>query len=183
MASAKGRSLGGQITDPSFLRVAESFDEFYQREYPKMLKLAYALSGNRWASEEIAQEGFLAAHRRWSKVSSYESPGSWVRRVVSNLAISFLRRRVVETKALVKYTTGRTEAIEQLPERDEEVWRAVRALPRRQAQAIALHYLLDLPLSEIATTLECAEGTVKAHLYAARTALAHRLGEREGSSE
>jgi RNA polymerase sigma factor (sigma-70 family) len=183
MGSAKGGPLGGQITDPSFLRVAESFEEFYEREYPKMLKLAYALSGNRWAAEEIAQEGFLAAHRRWSKISSYESPGAWLRRVVSNLSVSFLRRRVVETKALVKYAVGRTDAIEHLPERDEEVWRAVRSLPRRQAQAIALHYVLDLPLSEIASTLECAEGTVKAHLHAARVALANRLGEREGGSE
>jgi RNA polymerase sigma-70 factor, ECF subfamily len=180
MASAEGGSLGGQIADASYLRVAESFEEFYEREYPKMLKLAYALSGNRWAAEEIAQDGFLAAHRKWKKISSYESPGAWVRRVVSNLAVSFLRRRLVETRALVKLAATRVEPLEALPESDEEVWLAVRSLPRRQAQAIALHYALDLSVSEIATTLECAEGTVKAHLHQARIALADRLGARHG---
>ena len=51
------------------LSVAEDFDRFYLREYPRMVALAYALSGNRWAAEEIAQvwgtdaeaEAFLCA--------------------------------------------------------------------------------------------------------------------------
>jgi outer membrane protein assembly factor BamB len=41
----------------------------------------------------------------------------------------------------------------------------VRSLPRRQAQVVALHYLGDLPVAEIARVLGCAEGTVKAHLH------------------
>ena len=176
MSAMKDGALGGQIADPSILRVAESFEEFYEREYPNMLKLAYALSGNRWAAEEIAQDGFLSAHRHWKKIGSYKSPGGWVRRVVSNLAVSFLRRRVVETRALVKLAAHRLDPIATLPERDEEVWRAVRSLPRRQAQAVALHYMLDLSLSEIATTLECSENTVKVHLHNARNTLAERLG-------
>lgn len=177
MSAMKDGALGGQIADPSILRVAESFEEFYEREYSNMLKLAYALSGNRWAAEEIAQDGFFAAHRNWKKIGSYESPGAWVRRVVSNLAVSFLRRRVVETRALVKLAARRLDPIETIPERDEEVWRAVRSLPRRQAQTVALHYLLDLPLSEIASTLECSESTVKVQLHNARNALADRLGK------
>lgn len=46
---------------------------------------------------------------------------------------------------------------------------------RRQAQAIALYYIYDLAFSEIAATLGCAEGTVKAHLARGRTALALRF--------
>jgi RNA polymerase sigma-70 factor (ECF subfamily) len=51
----------------------------------------------------------------------------------------------------------------------------VRSLPRRQAQAVALHYLEDLPVAEIARVLGCAEGTVKAHLHHGREALGRRL--------
>jgi RNA polymerase sigma-70 factor (ECF subfamily) len=51
----------------------------------------------------------------------------------------------------------------------------VRALPKRQSQAIALHYLEDLPVAEIAEILECAESTVKVHLHKGRKRLADRL--------
>ena len=67
---------------------------------------------------------------------------------------------------------------------DDEFWKAVRTLPKRQAQAIALHYLEDLPIAEIAEILECAEGTVKVHLHKGRKGLATKLGvdREEGAS-
>lgn len=66
------------------------------------------------------------------------------------------------------------------PVEDEQVWSAVRALPKRQAQVVALHYALDLSVAEVAATLGCAEGTVKAHLSRARAALAVELDLPDG---
>ena len=63
-----------------------------------------------------------------------------------------------------------------LPAEDDEFWAQVRALPKRQAQVIALHYLEDRPVAEIAEILDCAEGTVKVHLRNGRLRLADRLG-------
>ena len=57
-----------------------------------------------------------------------------------------------------------------------EVWAAVRALPRRQAQAVALRYLDDLPLKGIGEILGCSPGTVKTHLARARKRLGDVLG-------
>jgi RNA polymerase sigma-70 factor, ECF subfamily len=62
-----------------------------------------------------------------------------------------------------------------MPNESAEFWAAVRALPSRQAQAVALYYLEDLSIQQTATVLGCAEGTVKAHLAKARRALARRL--------
>jgi RNA polymerase sigma-70 factor (ECF subfamily) len=62
-----------------------------------------------------------------------------------------------------------------LPTTDHEFWDAVRALPARQAQAIALHYLEDRPVAEIAEILGCAPATVKVHLHRGRRALADTL--------
>ena len=61
--------------------------------------LAYALSGNRSLAEDLAQEAFLAAYRNWPRVSTYEQPGAWVRRIVANLSVSAFRRKVVEEPA------------------------------------------------------------------------------------
>jgi RNA polymerase sigma-70 factor (ECF subfamily) len=55
-------------------------------------------------------------------------------------------------------------------------WDAVRSLPRRQAHVVALFYLEDRPVAEIAQILEIAQGTVKKHLFDGRQALARRLG-------
>jgi RNA polymerase sigma-70 factor (ECF subfamily) len=56
-----------------------------------------------------------------------------------------------------------------------DVWGAVRQLPRRQAQVVALTYLHDLSRRQVAEVLGCAEETVKTHLDRARVTLAERL--------
>ena len=162
-------------SDPAEMTSAEEgFEDFYVREFPGVVGLAYALSGNRAIAEDLAQEAFLAAHRRWGTVGRYDEPGAWVRRVVSNLSVSAFRRRVVEAKALGRI--GRAETtLPELSADDVEFWRAVRTLPRRQAQVVALFYLEDRPVAEVATILDMAPGTVKKHLHDGRRALARRL--------
>jgi RNA polymerase sigma-70 factor (ECF subfamily) len=152
-----------------------TFEEFYEREFRAVVGLAYALSGSRSSAEDLAQEAFLVAHRDWDRVGTYASPEVWVRRVVANLSVSAFRRRVVEAKTLARIALGYTPALPELSEDDAEFWRAVRSLPRRQAQVIALHYLEDRSVADIAEILGTAEGTVKKHLYDARQALASRL--------
>jgi RNA polymerase sigma factor (sigma-70 family) len=152
------------------------FEHFYLEEYPRVVKLAYALSGSRMAAEDIAQEAFLRAYRDWDRVGSYEHQAAWVRRVAANLATSGLRRRLVEARALARLAARREPALDVLPAENADFWRAVRALPQRQAQAVALYYLEDLSIQQTAAVLDCAEGTVRAHLARARVALARRLG-------
>jgi RNA polymerase sigma-70 factor (ECF subfamily) len=154
---------------------SETFEEFYEREFRAVVGLAYALSGNRSGAEDLAQEAFLVAHRDWDRVGTYTRPEVWVRRVVANLSVSVFRRSVVEAKTPARMALGSTPALPELPAEDAEFWRAVRWLPRRQAQVIALHYLEDRPVAEVAEILGTAEGTVKKHLYDGRQALARRL--------
>jgi RNA polymerase sigma-70 factor (ECF subfamily) len=154
---------------------SERFEEFYEREFRAVVGLAYALSGSRSGAEDLAQEAFLVAHRDWDRVGAYARPEVWVRRVVANLSVSAFRRRVVEAKTLARMALGYTPTLPELSADDAEFWGAVHSLPRRQAQVIALHYLEDRPVVEIAEILGTAEGTVKKHLYDGRRALARRL--------
>jgi RNA polymerase sigma-70 factor (sigma-E family) len=153
----------------------EDFDEFYSREYPAIVTLAFALSGSRWAAEDLAQDAFLAAHRDWERIGAYERPGAWVRQVVANLSVSAFRRRMAEAKALTRAALGQPMSVSELSADGADFWRAVRSLPRRQAQAITLHYLEDLAVADIAEILGTAEGTVKKHLHEGRKTLARRL--------
>jgi RNA polymerase sigma factor (sigma-70 family) len=157
------------------VRLPGPFEHFYLQEYPKVVKLAYALSGSRVGAEDIAQEAFLRAYRDWDRVGSYEHQAAWVRRVAANLATSGLRQRLVEARALARLAARREPALDPLPADNADFWRAVRALPHRQAQAVALYYLEDRSIQQTAVVLGCAEGTVRAHLAKARRTLARRL--------
>ena len=162
-------------SSPEAEGAVEDFDAFYSREYPSIVTLAFALSGSRWAAEDLAQDAFLAAHRDWERIGAYERPGAWVRSVVTNLSVSAFRRRIAEAKALTRATVGQPPAISELSADGADFWRAVRSLPRRQAQVITLHYLEDLQVAVIAEILGTAEGTVKKHLFEGRRTLARRL--------
>jgi RNA polymerase sigma-70 factor (sigma-E family) len=165
---------------PEAVRLPGRFEYFYLQEYPMVVALAYALSGSRAGAEDIAQEAFLRAYQDWDRVGSYEHQAAWVRRVAANLATSGLRRRLVEARALTRLAGRWEPAVDPMPAENAEFWAAVRALPARQAQAVALYYLQDLSIRQTATVLGCAEGTVKAHLAKARRALARRLQVESG---
>jgi RNA polymerase sigma-70 factor (ECF subfamily) len=156
---------------------AGSFDDFYVSELPRLVALARGLCGAAIA-EDVAQEAMLVAYRRWREVGDLERPDLWVRRTCANLAVSQFRRRMVELRATARLRSRRTPAAE-LSASTEDFWAAVRALPRRQAQAAALRFVYDLPIADIATTLDCTEGTVKQHLSRARRTLASSLGVSE----
>jgi RNA polymerase sigma-70 factor, ECF subfamily len=98
-----------------------------------------------------------------------------VRRVAANLATSTVRRRLIEARALARFWAQREPSLVELPASQADFWRAVRSLPRRQAEVVALHYLEDLPVLEVARVLGRAEGTVKAQLHTGRETLARRL--------
>ena len=153
----------------------ETFEEFYAREFSAVVGLAFALSGSRTASEDLAQEAFLAAHRNWARVAGYERPDLWVRRVVSNMSMSMFRRRYVEARALARFGQRAGTTMPELSADDADFWAAVRSLPRRQAQVIALRYLDDRSVAEIAEILGTATGTVKKQLYDGRQNVVRRL--------
>jgi RNA polymerase sigma-70 factor (sigma-E family) len=161
--------------EPEAVRLPGRFEHFYLQEYPTVVALAYSLSGSRAGAEDIAQEAFLRAYRDWDRVGSYEHQAAWVRRVAANLATSGLRRRLVEVRALTRLAGRWEPTVDPLAAESAEFWAAVRALPRRQAQAVALYYFQDLSVQQTATVLGCTEGTVKAHLAKARRTLARQL--------
>jgi RNA polymerase sigma-70 factor (ECF subfamily) len=156
------------------VRIA-SFSAFYEAEYRPMVRLAVALVARRDVAEELVQDAFLTLHGRWEHVSRYESPEGWLRRVVINRSMSALRRRAVELRLLGRLSRLRERPAE-LPDGEDEIWQAVAALPKRQAQVIALMFVEDLTVTEIAAVLECEENTVRTHLRRARQSLTTRLG-------
>lgn len=148
---------------------AESFTQFYRREFAPMVRLAAAVSGSHIAAEDIAQEALNRAHSRWDKISGYDKPGAWLRRVTINLSLSSRSRSRLEAARVEQL--GPQTTVAQSAEPHTEVWDAVKTLPKNQRAAIALHYLEDRSVAEIASILGCGESTAKVHLHRGRKAL------------
>jgi len=152
------------------------FDDFCRREYAAVAGLAYVLTGDWTAAEDLSQDAFFAAFRRWDALQSYDNRGAWVRRVVANRAVSWRRRIGSEARALTRLGSRRAPGPEHAPltDDDAEVWAMVQRLPTRQAQVFALTYVEDLSLDQVAQVLGISAGTAKTHLTRARAAFANR---------
>ena len=156
-----------------------TFDVFYTSQYSKLVGLAFALTGNRMVAEDLVHDAFTEAHRRWDKVSTFEYPEAWIRRVLINKSHSRGRRLMSEARMIAKVKGRRLdpESEIQLPARSSAVWEAVRKLPKRQAESITLHYWEDLTIAQIAEILELGEESVKTHLKRGRAKLATLMAE------
>jgi RNA polymerase sigma-70 factor (ECF subfamily) len=157
-------------------RLAEPFEVFYKREYPHMVAIARALSPDRASAEDLAQDSFASAHRHWEKISTYDDPRAWVRRVMVNRATSMRRRIGAEMRTLTRagHDPGRGMTTDLTPS-TTAIWDEVRRLPRRQQQAVVLHYVGQLSTEEIGRAMDCSPGAVKTHLHRARATLKGRL--------
>jgi RNA polymerase sigma factor (sigma-70 family) len=94
-----------------------------------------------------------------------------------NLAADRARRLRRQARALVR--AGPPSQVPSVSVETLALLAALQTLPIRQRQVIVLHYLVDLPVEEVARTLAMRDGTVKSLLARGRRALAAKLGEPE----
>ena len=155
----------------------QAFDQLYQRSGRRLVGQLYAASGDLGDAQDVVQEAFVRAWLRWEQVAAYENPEAWVRRVALNLAVSRWRRarRLVFGNHDERVSPDPAAAGDQMA-----LVGALRSLPARQRQAVVLHHLAGLSVSEVAAELNVPEGTVKSWLSRGRSALAAALGEGVG---
>ncbi|MFC4148368.1 SigE family RNA polymerase sigma factor [Micromonospora mangrovi] len=151
----------------------DGFDEFYRGSRQRLLGFVYVLTGNRAEAQDAVQEAYIRAWQRWSTVRDYDDPEAWVRVVASRIAVS--RWRSLRSRARAYLRHGAQESIPGPGTDTVEVVAALRQLPEEQRIALALHYLVGMPVAEVARETAAPVGTVKARLSRGRTALAGLL--------
>jgi RNA polymerase sigma factor (sigma-70 family) len=168
----------GQERDATDL---DAFSWFFTSEYPQVVRLLTVVLHDAAAAEDLAQDAFVRLHRNWEKVSRYDSPEAWVRRVALNRAFSW-RQREGRRRGLELAADPRQEAVPAPSADREDVLRAVRSLPPRDRALVALYHLEDRPLAEVAQVLDIRPGAAKVALHRARRRLAELLAEHEGAA-
>lgn len=157
---------------------AMTFEEFAAVEFDHIVAIGLASLRDEDEALDVAQETMARAFQRWEEVSQLDRPGAWSRRVALNLVTDLLRARMRRRRLIERVQARPVEPAEDGEVWDERLWACVAELPRRRRDVMVLHYVLDLPIVEIAEIVESPEGTVKSDLARARESLRTAL-ERE----
>jgi RNA polymerase sigma-70 factor (ECF subfamily) len=148
-----------------------SFEPWYRDYHPRLVAALTVVAGDGSVGREAADEALVRAYEKWARVEKMTSPEAWTYTVGDNV-LRRRARRVAAERRLLRRTGERIVAPGELR---PDVWDAVRRLPRRQREAIALRYVLDLSERQVADALGVAEGTASATLATARRSLARAL--------
>jgi RNA polymerase sigma factor (sigma-70 family) len=154
----------------------ELIHDLYLASYQRLVLQLYPVTGDLGEAHEVVQEAFVKLLAAPGRMSGLGNPEAWLRTVAVNQARSRRRRGKVLQRLLGRVGAGPTEVPGATADH-VALMAALRALPAGQREAIALHYLADLPITEVAELLRVSVGTVKSRLSRGRTALARLLGE------
>lgn len=152
-------------------------DELYAAHYRQLVRLSVLLVRDVETAEEVVQDSFVAMHGRWRTLRDPDRALAYLRQTVVNRSRSVLRHRGVEARhspPLLPDHRGADEDV-LLTERRQAVLDALRELPGRQREVLALRYYLDLSEADIAVMLGISRGAVKSHASRGVAALRHLL--------
>jgi RNA polymerase sigma-70 factor (sigma-E family) len=147
-----------------------TFEEEFDRLFDRAFAVSRRLLGDPATAEDIAAEALARTYARWGRVRTFEYRDAWVARVATNLAIDHVRKGRVQAQAAIEQDSS-----------DNTVLRlalldALGRLPRRQREAIALRYLADLSIEDVADSLGVTTGTVKQTCHRGLEKLRLKLG-------
>jgi RNA polymerase sigma factor (sigma-70 family) len=153
-----------------------SFDVFYRRYLPVLMRYLICQARDSGWAPRIAQDAMIAACDKWDDLLTYDRPDFWLFMVGT--------RRLRRLEARARERCWLSEDIESTD--DQQIvaaidpWvgehrgliAAMRSLPRRQAEAVGLHYLAGYSVPDTATILHVSEWTARTQLRRGLDALA-----------
>ena len=139
----------------------------YQEHAHALVGLARLFVDHRDAAEDVVQEAFIRLSRSLHRIDDPSKVAAYLRSIVLNLARDHNRRGLLSLKHAPPVVDFDPMGVDEtVTTRDDHhrVLTALRSLPRRQRDCLALHYLLELPVADIADTLGLSSNSVKTHL-------------------
>jgi RNA polymerase sigma factor (sigma-70 family) len=162
----------------------EAFEQLVDLHVADLHRLALVVIGPDRA-DDVTQDAFLRAWQELPRLRDTAAFGPWLRRILVNRARDLERteRRRVRPLALGGIgdpSDRRLGGGDPAAEVDgvTDLHRALALLSVEQRAVVGLHYLADLTLAEVSSTLGIPEGTAKSRLHAALAVLRRRMGER-----
>jgi RNA polymerase sigma-70 factor (sigma-E family) len=137
----------------------QDFTDFVSAEQAGLLRLAALLSGDAGHAEDLVQTALMKCCRHWARISRSGTPSAYVRRVIVTTHTSW-RRRLSNTEQVMESLPDEADPHGPPAPEDEELKRALRALPPRMRTAVVLRYYEDLTEAQAADLMGCSASTV-----------------------
>jgi RNA polymerase sigma-70 factor (sigma-E family) len=138
------------------------FEAYAQRDTPRLLRAAYALTRDAHLAEDLVQSALTKAWLAWPRIDG--DPEPYVLRVLTTTNASWWRRRSsreVPVEPRADETAPGPSSAPTDGDTSLDLWDALGRLPQRQRAVVVLRYVLDLPENRTADVLGCSVGTVK----------------------
>ena len=155
----RSSDMANESTDSASVGLSRDFPEFYRRELLGQVRRAALIVGDRDLANDLVHDAFVSVYGRWQ---SLLDPGPYLSTVVLNACRDATRRRGRHDIMLARHAAGSPRDVAPADARieDDDVWRALAALPFRQRAAVALRYYEHCTEAEIAVALGCRPGSV-----------------------
>ena len=158
----------------------DDIEKIFNEHYARLVRSLTVICGNSEEAADAVQEAFVKAHLRWRKISQYDDPVGWIRRVAINKVRDGHRSRVRRDRAVERL--GTITVTETAAPEISEVGDLLASLPKQQRAAATMFYLDQMSVAEIAEVLEISEGAVKFHLHQARQKMRANIETAEGGA-
>jgi len=154
------------------------FKRLYDSAFQILFRVAFRVTNNREAAEDLCQESFFRLYERNMVFPNPEEAKYWLIRVVKNAALNYAKRKDRERKAYQRAfredhrqeETG--EGILVKKETSEEVQEALEKLPENLRMVLILKEYAEMNYKDIGKVLGISEGNVKVRVFRARERLA-----------
>ncbi len=165
----------------TLMRHEAAFEELVIRHRKAALLIAGTVTRNLHTAEDAVQDAFLCAWQRLDTLKDASKFGHWVCRIAKYRAINLAKRYkdYIPFDEVENYLAEQSEDIMGYydDKLETELLRdCVEKLSEKIGTVIRLHYFEGLSVSDIATKMNLAEGTVKSRLSAGRDAIRKELG-------
>lgn len=161
---------------------SDRYAELVRRKTGKVYGLCYRVIGNPEDAKDIAQLAFIKVWENLEKYDPQFTFDTWLYRIVTNVAIDFIRSRqsrdtaVQSSLRLVKTSTDAEQTVSMQRKEVERVFEDVSSvLSEKQKVIFVMKEMDDLPSAEISRILGCKESTVRNHLFNARKLMQEQL--------
>jgi RNA polymerase sigma-70 factor, ECF subfamily len=164
------------MSEMSEVTVVTTVDSLFRAHYGRLVRALTVACGDREVAADAVQEAFVKAHMHWRRIEQYDDPVGWIRRVAINRLHDDHRRQNSKGRAMQRLAgEPQVESVEQHGF-DSDLPMILAQLPKQQRIAMALFYVDELSIAEVAVALNLSEGAVKSYLHQGRARLRRVVG-------
>ena len=146
------------MTDPETER---AFRRFFDEHHADLSRLAYLVTGEAGAADDLAADAFVEVWNHWARVVAADSPVAYARGIVTNLARQWIKRQARERHGMLRLGLLRRDRSDPDTPAVLDVRAALSRLPVRRRECVVLRYAFDVPEREVAEILGISVGAVK----------------------